>query len=662
MSEQGEPECANPLFLKWVGEWYDEACRCNSKAQYSLKKAYSSLQRYPLPIENAQEAVQLQGIGQGIADKLAKRLSAWRKENNIPEPNEPSATSEPTNISLRTRNNSANGASRLYIPRYRSGAFALIIGLLKVFCLYGQDYFVPKTELIPMCEQYTDTPFHVAGSSAHSRGRGRSGSGGSGGVGSGFAHTAWSGMKTLENKGLVERQGSIKFSLTEEGFEIAKKVVQVLRSRGEVPSDDEQVFASLPEIYRDPEYTEERLSNGDALLTVSNELFESEKDCADNVELQQESLYSIAGPSAALLPPPIPRSTASRNTNALASQSNGNGNGHAQSRLLMRTQSAQSAARSSSPVRQFARHSSTSLAEISLKDLLHYPHGSFDIILIVDSREVHSSSDRSLIEKEIEAHQVQVEIRPLTVGDYLWIARTKKTGEFRHLPDVVLDCVAERKRMDDLCASIRDGRYREQHSRIHGTGFTNVLYIVEGNNPEAVSRLGESAVSSALCRIQVQHGFHLKRPMSFEATLRILRQNTIILKESLQDVYAIPDHLVGQKGFAALKKSICARFPLIHLGLTFDAYDVVSNKSRTLSVGEVYLRMLMTLRGVSADKALAIGKHYQNPRQLMQAVAADEPEKAVGDLYIEGSRRKIGPALGKRIAQFWTADEFTDTQ
>ncbi|KAJ1797991.1 Crossover junction endonuclease mus81, partial [Coemansia sp. RSA 2599] len=210
MSEQEEPECANPLFLAWVGEWYDEACKRNSKTQYTLKKAYNSLQRYPLRIQNAQETVQLQGIGQGIADRLAKRLSAWRKENNITEPSEAPAGSEQAREPLRSRNNSANnngGAGRLYIPRYRSGAFALMIGLLKVFCLYGPDYFVPKAELIRMCEQYTDTPFHVAGSSARGGGRGR-GHGGSG-AGAGFAHTAWSGMKTLETKGLAERQGGV---------------------------------------------------------------------------------------------------------------------------------------------------------------------------------------------------------------------------------------------------------------------------------------------------------------------------------------------------------------------------------------------------------------------------------------------------------------------
>ncbi|KAJ2883313.1 Crossover junction endonuclease mus81, partial [Coemansia aciculifera] len=312
----------------------------------------------------------------------------------------------------------------------------------------------------------------------------------------------------------------------------------------------------------------------------------------------------------------------------------------------------------------FSRQSSSAAAaEIELSDLTHYPKDEYDIILIVDNREVHSSADRNLIAKELEEQAVRIEIRPLTVGDYLWIARAKPTSHLRHLPDIVLDYVVERKRMDDLCASIRDGRYKEQHSRIHGTGFTNVLYVVEGENPDAVSRLGEAAVSSALSRVQVHHGFHLKRPATFEATLKILRQTTRCLQSALKDVYAIPDQYIGQKEFAKLKQNIRARFPHISLAMSFDAYDVVSNKSGTLLVGEIYMRMLMTVRGVSASKALTVGRNYATPRQLIDALDCTTPNgsKIIEELVIDESRRKIGPALGKRLTQFWTADAFEPT-
>ncbi|KAI9506344.1 hypothetical protein BX070DRAFT_187571 [Coemansia spiralis] len=540
MSES-EIECANPLFLKWVNEWYQDACRRNAKTQFTLKKALKSLQRYPLRIENAQEAMQLEGIGQGIADRLAKKLASWQKENGIVVPQQQEEQTEGTGNNVA---NPKRRTPRMYVPRYRTGAFALLIGLYKAHCLYGQDYYVPRSELIPLCEQYTDTPFHVAGSST---GRG----------GNSVQHTAWSGIKTLESKSLVERQSGVKFCITEEGLRIAEK-----SSKFDRP-------LMRPLLNRAPSSSARASSNG------------------------------------------------------------------------------------------FSRQSSLAdIADIELADLILYPKADYDIILIVDSREVHSPADRALIQKELEDHGVHTEIRPLTVGDYLWIARTKATSANRHLPDIVLDYVVERKRMDDLCASIKDGRYREQHSRIHGTGFTNVFYVVEGTNPEAVSRLGENAVNTALSRIQVHHGFHLKRPPTYEATLRLLRQTTGVLQATLGDVYAIPNQFVGQKEFAQTKKSIRSRFPNSSLAMSFEAYDVVSNKSGTLCVGEIYLRMLMTMRGVSADKALTIARRHQTLEQLLKALKAQSGRKELEEIVVDGTCRKIGPALAKRIAEFWTLDAF----
>ncbi|KAJ2455550.1 Crossover junction endonuclease mus81 [Coemansia sp. RSA 2336] len=551
---------------------------------YTLKKALTSLQRYPLSIANPQDATQLQGIGQGIADRLAKRLASWRKEQGIAEP----ATETAARVAPEASTSASRAKPRIYVPRYRSGAFALLIGLFKTYCLYGADYFIPKNELIPICEPYTDTPFHVGGSASYGSSRYSQ-------------HTAWSGMKTLETKFLAERQGGVKFCITEEGVDIAQKVFEVLRLRNELSEEDQQMLER---------FTAQQQRAASPLSSETSEF-------TDPIASSQPSM---AGEG--IRPRAIPAT---------------------------RTSSAAT----------FSRQSSAGMG-VERSDLVRYPAGAYDIILVIDNREVHSSADRALIEKELESEGVKVEIRPLTVGDYLWIARAKPSSAYKHLPDIVLDYLVERKRMDDLCASIRDGRYREQHARIHASGFTNVFYVVEGNNPEAVSRLGEAAVSSALSRIQIHHGFHLKRPQTFEATLRLLKQISEILEDSLADIYAIPDHLIGQRGFSELKKSLQLQFPHLRLAMTFDAYDVVSNKSASLSVGDIYLRMLMTLRGVSADKALTIGSRYPTVKRLVDGLQSDGA-KAIAEMNIDGTCRKIGPALAKKLERFWTASSFDAT-
>lgn len=49
------------------------------------------------------------------------------------------------------------------------------------------------------------------------------------------------------------------------------------------------------------------------------------------------------------------------------------------------------------------------------------------------------------------------ELRHLKVGDFTWVCRDRVTGQ-----ELVLPYIVERKRMDDLASSIRDGRYHEQ--------------------------------------------------------------------------------------------------------------------------------------------------------------------------------------------------------
>ena len=81
----------------------------------------------------------------------------------------------------------------------------------------------------------------------------------------------------------------------------------------------------------------------------------------------------------------------------------------------------------------------------------------------IDCRETHLIN--LLVDQHIDIIQKQ-----LDVGDIMI------TNE----EDVVL-CIIERKTINDLLASIKDGRYKEQHSRLV-THFhlKNILYILEG--------------------------------------------------------------------------------------------------------------------------------------------------------------------------------------
>lgn len=92
-----------------------------------------------------------------------------------------------------------------------------------------------------------------------------------------------------------------------------------------------------------------------------------------------------------------------------------------------------------------------------------WPAGTYTICLVIDTREKGlRKSDQQEFVNAMRALDptLEVEQRMLPVGDMLWIA--KKMGGRVGMDEVVLDCIVERKRLDDLCSSITDGRYLSQ--------------------------------------------------------------------------------------------------------------------------------------------------------------------------------------------------------
>ncbi|XP_034080861.1 crossover junction endonuclease MUS81-like, partial [Gymnodraco acuticeps] len=136
--------------------------------------------------------------------------------------------------------------------------------------------------------------------------------------------------------------------------------------------------------------------------------------------------------------------------------------------------------------------------------------GSYEIILCVDFIETTGGSKncKQDLVKELQRNGVTFDVRKLNVGDFLWVAREKVApipGQLRTPVgrELVLDYIIERKRMDDLCGSIIDGRFREQKFRLKRCGLRNPCYLVEECG-KAASHLSlpESTLQQAIINTQ----------------------------------------------------------------------------------------------------------------------------------------------------------------
>lgn len=108
--------------------------------------------------------------------------------------------------------------------------------------------------------------------------------------------------------------------------------------------------------------------------------------------------------------------------------------------------------------------------------------GSFAVQLVLDNREVRAKTDRDYIQDELRKKGVEPIVRPLELGDALWVAKCSHPATLSMYgeegDEVVLDWIVERKRLDDLVGSIKDGRFHEQKVHTYLSPYKSPLATI----------------------------------------------------------------------------------------------------------------------------------------------------------------------------------------
>lgn len=293
----------------------------------------------------------------------------------------------------------------------------------------------------------------------------------------------------------------------------------------------------------------------------------------------------------------------------------------------------------------------------------------YEIILCIDIAETSGKSaeaqpsNKDVILSELKRNGVKYSIRKLHVGDYLWVCQeTRPTLATSHgtsakdVRELVLPVVVERKRMDDLASSIRDGRFKEQKFRLQQCGLSHPVYLVEEDRGSVSAGLSmpETNCLQAVVNTQVINGFTVKvvkgqRESAAYLTImtRYLQskyQNKTIRSAQLQDLDGNQTNLHSQTETNML---------------SFSEFNAASMKNQQLTVREMFAKHLMQLYGVSADKARAVVDKYGTPSLLMTAyeeeATTEGAKKLLAGLKWGKAGRSLGPVLSANIANLYTA-------
>uniref|UniRef100_A0A8C6A5C0 Crossover junction endonuclease MUS81 n=1 Tax=Marmota marmota marmota TaxID=9994 RepID=A0A8C6A5C0_MARMA len=234
----------------------------------------------------------------------------------------------------------------------------------------------------------------------------------------------------------------------------------------------------------------------------------------------------------------------------------------------------------------------------------------YRVLLCVDISETRGAGHRQELLRELQRMHVAHTVRKLHVGDFVWVAQETRPRDPARPGELVLDHIVERKRLDDLCSSIIDGRFREQKFRLKRCGLGHRVYLVEEYGSVHNLSLPESTLLQAVTNTQVIDGFFVKRTVDIKESAAYLALLTRGL-ERLYQGHTLRSRPWGTPGDPE-SGARPSPSPLCSL-LTFSDFNTGAIKNKAQSVREVFARQLMQVRGISGEKAAALVDRYSTP-------------------------------------------------
>ncbi|PSR81703.1 ERCC4 domain-domain-containing protein [Coniella lustricola] len=415
-------------------------------------------------------------------------------------------------------------------------------------------------------------------------------------------YTAWDSMKTLVQKEIVYERGrpTKRYALTDEGWELARQI------------------------------QETRAANGDAVQTTRASFDKTSAEATGStLRPQALNLTGLDSGFEADVP-----EIASRYGNVV---SNGPAN-----------------------------PGDTALPKFS--PVILQP-GMFTVHLVLDVREVRAKTDRDYMQEELTKRGVRPIMRSLELGDVQWVAKCNDKDYLSQAgaegEEVVLDYIIERKRLDDLIGSIKDGRFNEQKFRLRRSGVKHVTYLIEEISlDQQYYQKYEEAVQSAIASTQVVHGFTVKRTQKMDDSIRYLARMTELLKKKYESkpLKVIPTSVLTAHNYLPLLSHLREIEPGSDYYVTYPAFASLVSKSDVLTLRDLYLKMLMCIRGLTGEKALQIQRVWKTPNEFVEAFlrcgTGEQGKKKRQELVFNrlGNKVKsqqVGKALSIKIAEVW---------
>ncbi|KAL7027913.1 hypothetical protein ACKWTF_005654 [Chironomus riparius] len=593
----------NPLFKQWLKELIDEAVKKKKKISKTYQKALDSLEKYPLTLYSGHDCAILDGFGQRICEILEQKLQQ--------------------HLGIRYINN----------PDFRNLCFKD-----KVVMLQKQEH----DELLEFIKDIEAS--HLTEDS--------------------LADKTTKSLKNITNLSIIEEDVEMKndsMDMNDDDIltdlQDEKECIDLQNVKNPIDTDseesddkqsDEDSFDRMIKKY----CPEKPINKPKTQLQLPKPVINSPTSSVQNRILKKFKSFSavgnIAGPSYASSPISkflnVENNIRCMNDNddddefdRIVNSNNGiKDNDVLPSPILPKKKTA---VLDKNKVPKIPPSSSTKLpkpiiaVENEKQDLFEYTSIDdinpleYEVMLLIDVGE--SKTVSSEIKTKLQEQGVKSDIRKLHVGDFLWIAKhkTEKSKEY------VLPYIIERKRLDDLSSSIKDGRFHEQKFRLKQCGIENVIYLIENYMKAGKCGLPFATLLQAASNTSIINKFQVKFTENLDHTGLYLA----IMSSFIENIFK-------------------NKKPVKYKLLEFEAFNQSSVKQRKFTVRETFIKQLLTLKGLSVDIALEITKYYPTPSHLFNAfkdLSKSEGETLLSKITIGDLKRKIPSTISKNIYSYF---------
>ena len=265
--------------------------------------------------------------------------------------------------------------------------------------------------------------------------------------------------------------------------------------------------------------------------------------------------------------------------------------------------------------------------------------------------------------KEKEIEKIKIKVENLKLGD---IVISHNDGGDNEL------LLFERKSLNDLASSIKDGRYAEQSFRLDGYESVpnhNIVYIIEGDLSKwkenakygCKSRVNKKTLLSSMCSMLYYKGFSVIRTMNMTETCELILNWADKLereKGAKKPYYSFNGSSAKmEKQEQETKQELEPELEQhVRESHYCDVFKIKKEKNGNITPGNIGEIMLCTIPGISSKTAIVIMKEFKTINGLIKSLEKDA--HCLNNIYMEtnGKKRKISSQCIENLRNYLLGD------